>query len=100
LLRVAQEALANVRKHADAHRVQLTLSYLDDATLLDIRDDGTGFDPATPARNGSVAGFGLAGMRERLAAHGGTLTIETAPGQGTSVAAALPRGPATAGQDR
>ncbi len=100
LLRVAQEALANVRKHADAHRVQLTLSYLGDATLLDVRDDGTGFDPAAPARNRSGGGFGLAGMRERLAAHGGTLTIETAPGQGTSVAAALPRGPATAGQDR
>jgi signal transduction histidine kinase len=100
LLRVAQEALANVRKHARAHRVQLTLSYLDDATLLDVRDDGTGFDPAAPARNGSGGGFGLAGMRERLAAHGGTLTIETAPGQGTSVAAALPRGPAIAGQDR
>ena len=99
-LRVAQEALANVRKHARAHRVQLTLSYLDDATLLDVRDDGTGFDPAAPARNGSGGGFGLAGMRERLAAHGGTLTIETAPGQGTSVAAALPRGPAIAGQDR
>jgi signal transduction histidine kinase len=100
LLRVAQEALANVRKHARAHRVQLTLSYLDDATLLDVRDDGTGFDPAAPARNGSGGGFGLAGMRERLAAYGGTLTIETAPGQGTSVAAALPRGPANAGQDR
>jgi signal transduction histidine kinase len=100
LLRIAQEALANVRKHARAHRVRLTLSYLDDATLLDVRDDGTGFDPAVPAGNGSGGGFGLAGMRERLAAHGGTLTIETAPGQGTTVAAALPRGPANAGRDR
>lgn len=89
-----------MRKHARAHRVQLTLSYLDDATLLDVRDDGIGFDPAAPARNGSGGGFGQAGMRERLAAHGGTLTVETAPGQGTSVVAALPRGPATAGLDR
>src|SRR6516162_11014163 len=67
LLRVAQEALANVRKHARAHRVRLTLSYLDDATLLDVRDDGVGFDPAAPAGNGPGGGFGLAGMRERLA---------------------------------
>ena len=100
LLRVAQEALANVRKHARAHRVRLTLSYLDDATLLDVRDDGVGFDPEAPAGNGSGGGFGLAGMRERLAAHGGTLTVEAAPGQGTTVAAALPRGPAGAGDGR
>jgi signal transduction histidine kinase len=97
LLRVAQEALANVRKHARAHRVRLTLSYLGDATLLDVRDDGAGFDPAAPAGNGP-GGFGLAGMRERIAGCGGTLTVETAPGQGTSLAAALPRTPADAGQ--
>lgn len=100
LLRIAQEALANVRKHAHAHRVRLTLSYLDDATLLDVRDDGIGFDPAAPARDGPGGGFGLTGMRERLAACGGTLTVESAPGQGTTVAAALPRGPADGGQDR
>ena len=100
LLRVAQEALANVRKHARAHRVRLTLSYLDDTTLLDVRDDGVGFDPEAPARNGSGGGFGLAGMRERLGAHGGTLTVEAAPGQGTTVAAALPRGPAGTGDGR
>jgi len=100
LLRVAQEALANVRKHARAHRVRLTLSYLDDATLLDVRDDGVGFDPAAPVGNGPGGGFGLAGMRERLAAHGGTLTVEAAPGQGTTVAAALPRSRADAGQGR
>ena len=100
LLRIAQEALANVRKHARAHRVRLTLSYLDDATLLDVRDDGIGFDPTAPARNGPGSGFGLAGMRERLASHGGTLTIETAPGQGTTVAAVVPRGPASADEQR
>jgi len=100
LLRVAQEALANVRKHARARRVRLTLSYLDDATLLDVRDDGVGFDPEAPDGNGSGGGFGLAGMRERLAAHGGTLTVEATPGQGTTVAAALPRGPADAGDGR
>jgi signal transduction histidine kinase len=100
LLRVAQEALANVRRHARAHRVRVTLSYLDDATLLDVRDDGAGFDSAAPAGNGSGGGFGLAGMRERLAAYGGTLTVETEPGQGTSVVASLPRGLAASGEDR
>jgi signal transduction histidine kinase len=100
LLRVAQEALANVRKHARAHRVRLTLSYLGDATLLDVCDDGVGFDPAAPASSGPGGGFGLAGMRERLGAHGGTLTVEAAPGQGTTVAAALPRGPAGPGDAR
>jgi signal transduction histidine kinase len=97
LLRVAQESLANVRKHARARRVRVTLSYLGDVTLLDVRDDGAGFDPAAPARNGP-GGFGLAGMRERVAAHGGTLTIESAPGQGTTVVAALPRAAADAGE--
>ena len=72
----------------------------DDATLLDVRDDGVGFDPAAPARNGPGSGFGLAGMRERLASHGGTLTIETAPGQGTTVAAVVPRGLASADEQR
>jgi signal transduction histidine kinase len=100
LLRVAQEALANVRKHARAQHVRLTLSYLDQAILLDVRDDGTGFDPAGPARAGSKGGFGLAGMRERVAALGATLTIESAPGQGTTVAAAVPRGPAIPGKGR
>jgi len=89
-----------VRKHARARRVRLTLSYLDDATLLDVRDDGVGFDPEAPDGNGSGGGFGLAGMRERLAAHGGTLTVEATPGQGTTVAAALPRSRADAGQGR
>ena len=94
LLRIAQEALANVRKHSRASRVRLTLSYLDQAILLDVRDDGGGFDLAASARNGSGGGFGIAGMRERVAALGGTLTVESALGQGTTVAAALPHGPA------
>jgi signal transduction histidine kinase len=100
LLRIAQEALANVRKHSRAHRVQLTLSYLDQAILLDVCDDGSGFDPRAPARTGSGGGFGLPGMRERVAALGGTLTVESAPGQGTTVAAALPRGAAGDRHDR
>jgi signal transduction histidine kinase len=93
LLRIAQETLANVRKHARASRVALTLTYLDDATRLDLRDDGVGFEPdsADHARNGwRAGGFGLTSMRERLESQGGTLTIESAPGAGTTIAATLP----------
>jgi signal transduction histidine kinase len=93
LLRVAQEALANVRRHARARRVALTLSYLEDALLLDVRDDGVGFqhDPADPDRGASEAGgFGLIGMRERVEQLGGTLTIESQPGTGTAIVASLP----------
>jgi signal transduction histidine kinase len=104
LLRVVQEALANVRKHAGARKVALTLSYLDDSIRVDVRDDGLGFEPesAGRARDGRQAGgFGLTSMRERLQSHGGTLTIETAAGQGTTIVAALPHAPTRlASQDR
>jgi signal transduction histidine kinase len=89
LLRVAQEALTNVRRHAAATRVTVTLSFLDTAVGLDVRDDGSGFDPAriTPRADGRV---GLQSMRERVTGLGGEFTIETAPGEGTAVAASLP----------
>ena len=93
LLRVAQEALANARKHARATSVALTLSYLDDALLLDVRDDGVGMQRALADhdRDGRQAGgFGLTGMRERVEQRGGTLTIESQPGTGTAIVAALP----------
>lgn len=91
LLRAAQEALANVRKHARATRVTLTLTFLDDTVLLDVRDDGLGFDPTLARHTGrQEGGFGLTAMRERLARHGGTLTIESAARAGTTITAALP----------
>ncbi|MEV0615563.1 sensor histidine kinase [Nonomuraea sp. NPDC050404] len=89
LFRVAQEALSNVAKHASATRAGLTLSYTDDGVLLDVRDDGAGFDPHRPAD-----GFGLDGMRQRVRGVGGTLEIESEPGAGTAVAAAVPAMPA------
>ncbi|WP_029288393.1 sensor histidine kinase [Cellulomonas sp. HZM] len=87
LLRIAQSALANVRQHADARRADVTLTYLDDRVLLDVVDDGRGFDPAGPASGG---GFGLAAIRSRVRELGGTLSLETATGLGTAVAVALP----------
>ena len=88
LLRVAQEALANVRKHAAASQVTLTLSYLDDLVMLDVADDGVGFDPATTRAAGG--GLGLRAMQERATQLGGHLTIESAPGEGTTIAVELP----------
>lgn len=91
LLRVTQEALANVRKHAQARRVNLTLSYLDDLVLLDIQDDGVGLQTGVPSMTG---GFGLRSIRERVEALGGYCAIESERGVGTTVAVSLPVAPA------
>lgn len=88
LLRAAQEALANVLQHAAAHRVAVTLTYMDDEVALDIRDDGRGF--AEHGEQDGDGGYGLVAMRQRVAAAGGALTVESAPGEGTSVAVTLP----------
>jgi signal transduction histidine kinase len=85
LLRAAQEALANVARHARATRVGLTISYMENEVALDVRDDGVGFDPATPER-----GFGLVAMRQRIAALSGTLQVESEPGGGTAISACVP----------
>jgi signal transduction histidine kinase len=88
LLRVTQEALANVRKHARAGRVALTLSYMDGEAALDVRDDGVGFVGVDGL--GPNGGLGLRGMRERVEALGGRLAVESAPGGGTTVAVTVP----------
>jgi signal transduction histidine kinase len=89
LLRVTQEALANVTKHARAGRVAVTLSYMDGEAALDVRDDGTGFAP-TADGHGPNGGLGLRGMRERVEALGGRLAVESAPGRGTTIAVTVP----------
>lgn len=89
LFRVAQEALANVAKHAKASRAGITLSYLEDVVLLDVRDDGTGFEPAD-AVPGEDGGYGLGTMRQRLLGVGGTLEIESRPGEGTAIGVSVP----------
>jgi signal transduction histidine kinase len=94
LLRTAQEALANVAKHAAAGRVGLTLSYMDHEVALDIRDDGRGFDPGRTVR--SEGGFGLVAMRQRIEGLSGTLQIESEPGGGTGISACLPADPVEA----
>jgi signal transduction histidine kinase len=94
LLRIAQSALANTVRHAEATTAEVTLSHLGDHVALGIVDDGRGFDPAhLPAPDPETGGFGLAAMRARAQALGGTLTIEAAPGHGTALAAQLPLTP-------
>ncbi|NYI07648.1 sensor histidine kinase [Allostreptomyces psammosilenae] len=90
LLRIAEEALTNVAKHADAARVGVTLSYLDDQVTLDVRDDGRGFDPDGRPPRSTAGGFGLGGMRARAERVAGRLLIESEPGAGTAVSAHVP----------
>ncbi|MEU4050754.1 sensor histidine kinase [Streptomyces olivaceus] len=96
LLRVAQSALANTVAHARAARAEVTLGHEDDAVVLEVTDDGTGFDPAAVSPPGPEGGgYGLAAMRARVHALDGTLTVESAPGRGTALVARLPLPPAT-----
>ena len=85
VFRAAQEALSNVAKHARAAKVQITLTYLGDTLLLDVADDGTGFDVGA-----ATGGYGLVGMRQRLSRIGGTLTVESCPGSGTILNVSVP----------
>src|SRR4029077_21111008 len=85
LLRVCQEALANVRRHAMAANVAVTLSYADEHVALAVSDDGAGFDPDQPP-----SGYGRRGMRARVHEIGGELTVRSAAGTGTTVTAEVP----------
>ena len=86
LLRTAQEALANVRKHAEAGSARVTLAYTDVGVSLAVADDGAGFDTSFPSD-----GNGLANMRHRAEAVGGILDLDSAPGRGTTVRLTIPR---------
>ncbi|WP_312674538.1 sensor histidine kinase [Microbacterium sp.] len=92
LLRTAQSALANVRSHAGATRVVVTLADAGDAVRLDVVDDGRGFDPSRLESAGPGGGYGLRAMRARLRELGGGLDVESAPGDGTALSAHLPLG--------
>jgi len=89
LFRVAQEALANVGKHAQAQQVQIDLSFEPDSIALRIADDGRGFD-ADQVQLDPRRGIGLRNMRERLASIGGRFDVHAAPGAGTLLEAAVP----------
>jgi PAS domain S-box-containing protein len=89
LYRVAQEALSNVRKHAQARHVEVTLSGTSYGYRVTVRDDGIGFDPA--AQDGELPGhLGLVGMRERVEAAGGWIEMHSQPSEGTTVEFGVP----------
>jgi signal transduction histidine kinase len=89
LYRIAQEALNNAFKHAQATSVRVTLSIGGDCVYLAVRDNGRGFDPTADDVH-RIAGLGLTNMRERAAELGGELRIDAAPGRGTVVWVQLP----------
>ena len=79
------EALQNVTKYAGASRAEVRLAASGDDLKFEVTDDGAGFDPGTRAY-----GTGLQGMADRLHAHGGSLTVRSAPGAGTTIRGRLP----------
>lgn len=86
LFRISQEAMSNALKHAQAHSIQMTLTFSPQRVQLSIEDDGQGFDPYTPAPQG----FGFISMRERTERSGGEFTLTSNPGHGTKVQVTLP----------
>src|SRR5262249_20949427 len=101
--RTAQEALQNVAKHANAHGVRVRLYLQRDKMVLEVADDGTGFDPAAVGTGGANSGasqptgFGLAAMRERAELLGGKLELSSSPKRGTTVRLTVPLNPPPAG---
>jgi PAS domain S-box-containing protein len=92
LLRILQEALANVRRHSAATIVEVGLRTDDQAILLEVSDDGRGFDPGS-----ARAGIGLSAMRERVEELGGEIEVSSRPGEGTEVTVRIPLGGGTPG---
>jgi PAS domain S-box-containing protein len=91
LFRIAQEALTNVRRHSGADHVIVRLTIDDDSASLTVADNGCGYRPASPRDPAApTGGLGTIGMRERARMMGGSLSIESEPGQGTTVSARMP----------
>ena len=92
LLRAMQETVLNASRHGRASNIHVTLAYLDDRAVLDVVDDGTGFAPGEVCDRGDLTGGqGVAAVRHRVGALGGTVDVETAPGSGTAVSVQIPR---------
>jgi signal transduction histidine kinase len=87
VFRVLQEALSNAVKHSGSHRYDVAIRGRGDRIQLDVRDQGRGFDPAVAF---ATSGLGLVSMQERLRFMNGEVTIESSPGQGTTVTATIP----------
>ena len=92
LFRVAQEALNNVARHAQASRVEVTIQELPDCICMNIKDDGKSFEVERLLHGKGGKRLGLLGMRERLEMIGGHFDVESAPGKGTAITARIPSG--------
>ena len=92
IFRISQEAMNNIAKYSQADRADLSLRKIAGGIELVIRDNGRGFDVATAARSDSEGGLGLRSMRERAELAGGSFTIESNPGVGTTIRATWPAG--------
>jgi signal transduction histidine kinase len=90
LFRVVQEAISNIAKHAHAEQVLIQCGITGDVLTIEIEDDGEGFDRAAVSRPSEEGhGWGLLGITERVEALGGTVLIDTAPGQGVRMAVSV-----------
>jgi signal transduction histidine kinase/ligand-binding sensor domain-containing protein len=98
ILRIAQEAIHNVKKHAGARNLAVQLEYGPTHIAMEVRDDGRGFE-AGPEQESTPGHYGLTGMRERAASIGGTLEITSEPGQGTVVRLKTPAARERAGSE-
>jgi len=90
LLRICQESLTNIRRHAEASQVDVNLEYREHEVLLSVQDNGAGFDLATVENEKYGVSFGLVGMRQRAELIKGQLMIDSAENQGTSVRLTIP----------
>ncbi len=101
VFRIAQEALNNIARHANAEDVSISLDFRDSLIVLEVEDDGKGFSPEEVlARRGDSASFGLMGMQERATLFGGSMQVESQPGEGTRLTATIPvNGAKSNGQD-
>lgn len=101
VFRIVQEALNNVIKHSEAKRASIQLDFLEKGARLSVRDEGCGFDldRIHVIQSSSRPSLGLAGMQERAALLGGTVTVQSRPGQGTLVEAFIPYHAGSEGED-
>ncbi len=90
LFRIAQEAMHNVARHSGATHVWLRLIHREGELIMEVQDNGRGFDPTAVTVEGAGRGLGLAGMRERASLIGGQLEINSQPGQGTTIRVRIP----------
>ncbi len=93
LLRATQEGLNNIRKHASASQVDITLSYMGSVVILDVQDNGIGMNEERNRKTADTdGGFGLIAMRQRVAQFNGSVSLESDPGEGTTLVVEIPVG--------